>query len=144
MGRNKILLLLVPLLLSLAVRDANALLFSIETDKDEYSSGEDVTIRLRVENDGNKPVSLTFPTSQRYDIIITKDGKEVWRWAYEKVFAMAITVLKMDPGEVLSFEERWRQTDNEGNDAGPGDYNIKGLLKVKERPISGTKIIKVR
>lgn len=144
MGRNKILFLVVPLLLSLAVRDSNALLFSVETDKDEYAPGEDVAIRLRVENDSDKPISLTFPTSQRYDIIISKDGKEVWRWAYEKVFAMAITVLKMNPGEVLSFEERWRQIDNTGNDAGPGDYKIKGVLKVKGRPISGTKIIKVR
>lgn len=134
----------MPLLLSLTVRDSNALLFSIETDKDEYASGEEVRIQLRVENNGDKPVSLTFPTSQRYDIIITKDGTEVWRWAYEKVFAMSITVLKMNPGEALSFEERWRQRDNEGNDAGPGDYNIKGVLKVKGRLISGTKIIKVR
>lgn len=144
MGRNKTLLFIATLLLSLAVRDANALLFSIETDKDEYSSGEDVRIQLKVENNGDKPASLTFPTSQRYDIVITKDGKGVWRWAYEKVFAMAITVLKIKPGEVLSFEERWRQRDNEGNDAGPGDYKIKGVLKVKGRAISGTKIIKVR
>lgn len=144
MGRNKTLLFIATLLLSLAVRDANALLFSIETDKDEYSSGEDVRIQLKVENNSDKPASLTFPTSQRYDIIITKDGKEVWRWAYEKVFAMALTVLKMKPGEALSFEERWRQTDSEGNDAGPGNYKIKGVLKVKGRPISGTKIIKVR
>lgn len=134
----------MPLFLSLAVRDSNALIFSVETDKDEYSSGEDVTIQLKVENNTNKPTSLTFPTSQRYDIIITKDGKEVWRWAYEKVFAMAITVLKIKPGEVLSFEERWRQRDNEGNDAGPGDYKINGVMKVKGRAISGTKIIKVR
>jgi len=134
----------VPLLLSLAVRDANALLFSIGTDKDEYSSGEEVRIQIRVENNGDKPANLTFPTSQRYDIIITKDGKDIWRWAYEKVFTMAITVLKMKPGEVLSFEERWRQRDNEGNDAGSGYYKINGVMKVKGRPISGTKIIKVR
>lgn len=144
MGRNKILFLVVPLLLSLVVRDSHAVLFSIETDKDEYASGEEVTIWLRVENNSDKPTSLTFPTSQRYDIIITKDGKEVWRWVYEKVFAMAITVLKMKPGEVLSFEERWRQRDNEGNNAEPGDYKINGVMKVKGSLIAGTKIIKVR
>ncbi len=126
------------------MRNAHALNFSIETDRDEYSSGEDVKILLRVENNDDKPVSLTFPTSQRYDIIITKDGKEVWSWAYEKVFAMAITILKVKPGEALSFEDRWRQTDNTGNDAVPGNYKIKGVLKVKGIPITDTKIIKVR
>lgn len=144
MGLNKILLLVVPLLLSLAVRDANALLFSIETDKDEYLSGEDVRIQLRVENNGEKPVSLTFPTFQRYDIIITEDGKEVWRWAYEKVFAMMITVLIIKPGDALSFKETWGQRDNMGNKSGPGTYSIKGVLKSEGRPVSDTKVIKVR
>lgn len=97
-GRNRILLLVVPLLLSFAVRDSHSLLFNIETDKDAYSSGEEVSIQLRVENNSDELESLIFPTSQRYDIIISRDGKEVWRWAYEKVFAMVITVLKIKPG----------------------------------------------
>jgi len=144
MGRNRILLLVVPLLLSFAVRDSHSLLFNIETDKDAYSSGEEVSIQLRVENNSDELESLIFPTSQRYDIIISRDGKEVWRWAYEKVFAMVITVLKIKPGEALSFKERWEQKDNKGNPSVPGTYSVKGVLKSEDRLVSDTKTINVR
>lgn len=95
-------------------------------------AGESVTMRLKVENEGAQPVTLTFPTSQRYDFIVTRtDGTVVWQWSHGKNFTQAVGTLTLAPGQEVELQEEWDQRGNDGNLVAPGDYQVRGVLTVK-------------
>ena len=47
-----------------------------------------------------QPVTLTFPSGQRYDLRIWNDrGQIVYTWSADKLFAQVLTTEKVGPGE---------------------------------------------
>ena len=73
-------------------------------DKVIYTPGEPIMLTLRVINDASKPVSLSFPTAQRFDLLMQNpQGREVWRWSAGRFFAQMLgkEVLKPSRGELL-------------------------------------------
>ncbi|MDT7896903.1 MAG: carboxypeptidase regulatory-like domain-containing protein [Armatimonadota bacterium] len=98
----------------------------------QVRAGEKVTMRLKVENKGSQPVTLTFPSGQRYDfVVMTLDRQIVWVWSHGKVFTLAFGTITLSPGQELEFEEEWAQTDNDGNPVRPGTYFVKGILSTQ-------------
>ncbi|MFA0749632.1 MAG: hypothetical protein SLRJCFUN_000035 [Candidatus Fervidibacter sp.] len=98
----------------------------------QVRAGEEVTMRLKVENKGSQPISLTFPTGQRYDFVVTTpDHQIVWVWSHGKQFTQAVNTLTLPPGQEVEFEEEWRQTDNDGKAVRPGTYLVKGILQTQ-------------
>ena len=73
-------------------------------DKVIYTPGEPIMLTLRVMNDASKPVSLSFPTAQRFDLLMqNQQGREVWRWSAGRFFAQMLgkEILKPSGGELL-------------------------------------------
>jgi len=96
----------------------------VKTDKSNYGLGEPVTISFVVENRTKEEITLRFPSSQRYDVWVVKDGTEVWRWSRGRVFAQAITSLVLRPGDKKVFEETWKQISDDRKEAAPGAYDV--------------------
>jgi uncharacterized membrane protein len=107
------------------------------TDKGEYSVEEEVKISVTVTNRGMNPVELIFMSAQRYDFIVVKDDREVWRWSKNKMFAMVLESLLLKPGEKQTYMETW-----EPKCITPGEYEVIGT--VTSRPAHrATCVIKI-
>ena len=105
------------------------LVLTLSVDREVYALGETVQMALEVRNRGNFPLTFQFPTSQRYDFLVTRqDGTLVWQWSHDKVFAQVFGSLTLDPGDVRVYRERWDQRDNEGRLVSPGWYTVEGLF----------------
>ncbi|MCG0238555.1 MAG: BsuPI-related putative proteinase inhibitor [Firmicutes bacterium] len=62
-------------------------------------------VRLQVTNPGNKPVDLTFPSGQQFDLVLWQaDGKEAWRWAKDKASTAVVQTRRLQPGASLTFD----------------------------------------
>jgi hypothetical protein len=64
-------------------------------------SGTTVWWAVDVENTGSEPLVLTFTSGQRADVVLSRDGVEVYRWSEGRIFTEAIETLTLGPGEVL-------------------------------------------
>ena len=112
-------------------------LMGTRTDKGEYSVGEEVKISVTLTNKGLTPLELIFTSSQRHDVIVLKEGAEVWRWSNNKMFAMVLESLLLKPGEKQTYMETW-----EPKCITPGEYEVIGT--VTSRPAHrATCIIKI-
>jgi hypothetical protein len=115
----------------------NDVLAEIRTDKGEYSVGEEVKISVTLTNKGLTPLELIFTSSQRHDVIVLKEGVEVWRWSNNKMFAMVLESLLLKPGEKQTYMETW-----EPKCITSGEYEVIGT--VTSRPAHrATCIIKI-
>lgn len=94
-----------------------------QTSKSKYSLYEEVEISVTAMNEGLSPLELVFTSAQRYDFIISKGEKEIWRWSNGKMFAMALEQLILQPSETLTYTEKWKPID-----ATPGEYKVTGVI----------------
>jgi len=93
---------------------------ALQSDKANYAPGEPVRLRLTVTNNANSPLSFRSRSAQRYDFVIRSGDKEIWRWSHDRVFAMMLTSWQLAPGQSVTYEETWPQTDNSGRPAPAG------------------------
>jgi len=115
----------------------NDVLVETRTDKGEYSVGEEVKISVTLTNKGLTPLELIFTSSQRHDVIVLKEGVEVWRWSNNKMFVMVLESLLLKTGEKQTYMETW-----EPKCITPGEYEVIGT--VTSRPTHrATCIIKI-
>jgi hypothetical protein len=71
------------------------------------------------------PMTLYYPTSQRYDLaVIDSQGEEVWRWSRNLTFAQVTEEVSLGANEARSFTETWDQRDNDGQPVPLGNYQI--------------------
>lgn len=117
-----------PRLLSLSTQTYDDLELTLRIVPKYYDYREPVTITLTVRNAGSTLKTLEFPTSKRYDFVITLNGQEVWRWSKDKAFSLALTKTALVPGQTVTFAETWRQQDNNGRQVAPGEYQLTGVL----------------
>lgn len=100
----------------------------LSADRTVYAPGEPVELTLAVANPGSTSLTLTAPSSQRYDFTVLKDAAEIWRWSAGRMFLTVLTDLTIPPGETRAFTEVWDQRDLNGNPVGPGEYLVVGTL----------------
>ena len=99
------------------------ILVETRTNKNKYSLGEEVKVSVIVANKSLNPIELIFPSAQRYDFIVLKDGEEVWRWSNGKMFAMVLESLLLKPDEKQTFMETWKP-----KDIMSGEYEVIGIV----------------
>lgn len=117
----------------------------LKTDKEVYSPYEPVLMQLTVINKRKAVFKSAFSSAQRYDFLVRREGREVWRWSNEKVFAMALTGFTLKPQESATYSEKW--VSQERADSGPvaqGRYEIVGILKTKPQIVSNSVFIEIR
>jgi hypothetical protein len=75
---------------------------TLALDEVTYAPGATATARLTMRNTQAKPLRLTFPSGQQYDVAIRNDaGEVVYRWSEGRAFTMIFGTLE------LSGERTW-------------------------------------
>jgi hypothetical protein len=128
----------------IAERVEGGLRLSLTLDKPSYRVGEPVTMTLTVTNGSKEPFQDNLRTSQVYDFLVRKAGKEVWRWSADQGFLQAITEFTLASGQAREYRETWDQVANQGNSVRPGEYKFVGVLKTLPERRSPTVTAQVR
>jgi hypothetical protein len=90
----------------------------------------EIRLALRITNTSGTPLEITFPTSQRYDFVVTReDGVELWRWSADRAFAQVVTEARLEPGETWSMEATLAPA------PGSGRYLAVGRLTSPDYPV---------
>lgn len=116
----------------------------LRTDKTIYQSSEPVKMCLTVTNKAAQPLALHFSTAQKYDFVVKKQGIEIWRWSSDRVFAMMLTDVILEPSQSLVYDASWQQKDSEGNGVPPGKYEVIGLLTAYPKRLSQSVYIEIK
>jgi hypothetical protein len=106
---------------------------TLHTDRESYSPGQPVRLRLEVFNDRAEAVRLTFNSSKIYDFEVLWEDQLLWRWSADRLFAQMLTEEMLAPGEQRSFEATWDGRIIGGDVAKPGEYIARGVLTVSGR-----------
>jgi hypothetical protein len=112
----------------------------ISTDKPVYKVGEPIVLTLRLVSRTQDEVRLEFSDSQRYDFVIRdSEGREVWRWSGDQVFAQVLGSEIIGPARPqLEFQTRF------SGPLGQGVYRIEGSLPARGHRLSATLTVQVR
>lgn len=79
-------------------------------------------IAITLTNHSNEIKKLEFPTSQKYEIIITdENNQEVYRYSEGKMFTQALEYAIIKQGESIKWEEIW---DYSNEEITPGVYEV--------------------
>lgn len=101
-------------------------------------------MQLIVSNKRNKVIKFIFPSAQKYDFVVKRNEKEVWRWSKDKMFAMVLTEFMLEPRQSVIYQEKWEpQEFKDGKVNAFGVYEIVGILKIKPEIISPSVFIEI-
>lgn len=88
-------------------------------------------------NKTGETVEATFPSGQRYDFAVGRDGEVVWQWSEGQVFTQEFGTESWEPGECKSYQEIWDGRDTAGALVEAGTYQAEGLLASDPQVRSG-------
>ncbi|MDW7673633.1 MAG: BsuPI-related putative proteinase inhibitor [Bacillota bacterium] len=113
---------------SFSTRIIGDLLYVLSTDRMLYRRNQPVRITLVKTNISDRPVTLTYPTAQRFDFYVRRGrtGPIIWQWSADRVFAQVVEQVVIQPGQSQVFRAVWDQNTNDGFHVGPGVYTILG------------------
>lgn len=106
--------------------------------------GDEVTIILDLINTGSEPLTLQFPTAQRFDFEVIEIQRSIWKWSDGRMFAQVVSTLTLAPGESRRFTARWSQRDRDGGLVAPGTYLIRATVPVYPAPLGAQTHLEIR
>jgi hypothetical protein len=127
---------------------------TIKSDKSVYAPGDTITLTLTLKNPTKQPVSLTFATGQKYDVILgqLQPGKKwpaegVWQWSRGMMFTQMVTKKTFAPGQTETYQLKYPPDD--GTKPPPltaGEYCVKGTITSMgpEPKLEATMMFKVK
>lgn len=97
-------------------QEENKLKFTLEKAKSKGSTSRNYI--YTISNEGNKTVTLSFSTSQRYDYELKNKAKErITRFSHGRAFMQVIGEEKLAPGESVSYDIALKNLE-------PGEYEL--------------------
>ena len=88
-------------------QDTGALQVSLQLERHVYEPGTPIPFTVRIENISAEPITVLFPSSQRFDVILRSERGEVSRWSNGMSFAQGLTQQRWAPREVVTFTDAW-------------------------------------
>jgi hypothetical protein len=104
--------------------------FSMSLDRAVYDTNgiPVMNARLTLRSTMAQPLDLTFPSGQRYDLIVRNDrGQEVARWSDGKAFTLIFGTEKFGPGE-RNYMVQLPLEDKQNKRLPSGKYVAEGFL----------------
>ncbi|MGH2758993.1 MAG: BsuPI-related putative proteinase inhibitor [Actinomycetota bacterium] len=95
---------------------------------DQSFLGRRFELTLSACNNGSETIDQTFPTGQRYDFEVGRNGEVVWRWSDGQVFTQEYGTEPWEPGECKTYSEIWNGSDSDGSFVEAGTYQAEGVL----------------
>lgn len=90
-----------------------------------YAVGVPIILTLTIRNTATAPLSILFPSGQRYDLIARRPrGDEVWRWSHDRAFVQVVQTVALAPAEELAYRITWDQRDFQDRQVDPGTYEL--------------------
>ncbi|MGZ4112386.1 MAG: BsuPI-related putative proteinase inhibitor [Tumebacillaceae bacterium] len=114
----------------------------IRTDKQTYRPDETVTMTLMWLNESPVQREYTFNNSQRFDILIEREGEKIWQWSDRRLFSQVYTTLLIAPGDSRLFKAEWNQMDSAGQPVPRGSYTIRAWI-VRTEEAAETEVVLV-
>lgn len=97
--------------------------YSVQIPAEIIETGRPVDFKLTIENDGATPATLSFSTSQLYEIVVWDDRcTEVWRWSHGLAFAQVITSISVQRERPLFYSVQWQRRNQAGQPVRSGTY----------------------
>ena len=96
----------------------------ISTDKTAYQSQEPIAMAITILNHDSKPGQFALPSSQVYDFYLYEGTELSWKWSADKMFAMALRELKLEPGKPLTYVVKATPLLPNGQPLKPGKYQL--------------------
>jgi len=87
-----------------------------------------------VRNDTEEPLTLVFSSAQQADIVLSQDGREVYRWSDGKMFAQVLESIALQPGEIQSVVL------NDDLGIPPGKYDLSASVTAQAE-MGGSQVI---
>jgi len=111
------------------VMSAPEVTFSVTLDSAVYTrSAPQPMARLTLRVVQPNPLSLTFPTSQEFDVVVRNAaGAVVYRWSDGQAFAQSFHTLSVGPGE-KNYAVQFQLMDAQGNPFPEGNYTLEASL----------------
>ena len=104
----------------------------IAVQPSRIESGGEVTLQLRVRNNGLTPVEYQHSSKEFDFLVFDSRGEPVWAWGHGKVIQLYQAEATLMPQEEVVIEERWslnRCGDSlDGDPVGPGEYTVQGYF----------------
>ncbi|MGQ0713132.1 MAG: BsuPI-related putative proteinase inhibitor [Gemmatimonadaceae bacterium] len=89
-----------------------------------------VQFAFHVTNNSEKKIELQFPSGQTHDFVVVDSiGREVWRWASERMFTQAMQTRMLGARETMKVEEEWDPAGRKGT------YTVVARLTSQNHPI---------
>jgi Intracellular proteinase inhibitor len=74
-----------------------------------------VQFAFHVTNNSEKGIELRFPSSQTHDFVVLDSiGREVWRWAGDRMFTSAMQTKMLSARETMKVQEAWDPAGKKG------------------------------
>lgn len=75
-----------------------------------WQAADDKSIKfiLKIKNEARIPIMAHFNDGQNFDVVITRDGKQVYRWSEGYAFTAALRDVEYRPGEEKQFTWEWK------------------------------------
>lgn len=109
----------------------NGLKFYVQTDKSEYTAGQEVKMIYKITNMTTQPITYTLPQSPVWNFWVKKDDAIVWQSV--EMAAAVMTKLTIKPGETKTFPENtpviWNMQDKNGAAIGSDKYEVIASLQ---------------
>ncbi|MFN8559119.1 MAG: BsuPI-related putative proteinase inhibitor [Dehalococcoidia bacterium] len=96
--------------------------------------GEAVEFLLVLRNEAETPRTLTFTSSQRFDLAVMDGaGAVLWQWSAGRSFAQVRETLRLAPGEARTYTATWEPPTGAVQ---PGAYVAVAVLAAVEAPVA--------
>ena len=104
-----------------------------------------IGFRIILKNDTGRALELMYPAGFTHDLVVSRDGVEVWRWSRHAGALQGIgrevvqprpeleksDRLLLPPDNSRVYVEYWPQVDNEGNPVPLGKYQVQGIISAR-------------
>ena len=77
----------------------------IKTNKTSYEKNEPIAVSILLFNKSDDLISLKYTSGQKYDLILEKYNREVWKLSDDKGYIPSINILRIDAGDYKLFTE---------------------------------------
>jgi len=112
----------------------NGAKLTISLDKTEFNQGENIDVKLVVQNLREENFTFTFSSEYQFDLVVYDENFEVvCAWSDDRGFIKAFTSLSLEPGESHNWVWNWNQMvyeklTGEYSPINPGTYHLRGIL----------------